>query len=80
MTKENFIKYIEDYNYLNESSVDELQKIIDKYPYFQSASLLLLKNLKILKNPEYYNWLKKLIINVSNRELFYYQINLIHFL
>lgn len=75
MKKEQFIEYIEDQGRLNESSAKEFEQIVNKYPYFQSANLLFLKNLRNLKNPEYYNWLKKLVITIPNRELFYSFIN-----
>ncbi|MBN2520617.1 MAG: hypothetical protein JXB17_08950, partial [Bacteroidales bacterium] len=75
MEKEILINYIEDNSKLNDTSIKDLEAVISKYPYFQSACSLLLQNLKISKNPEYINWLRKLIVNIPNRTKFFNLIN-----
>lgn len=50
---DNFDKYLRNPNLLNENTVDGLLKIMDTYPFFQLAHILLAKNLHIIKSTEY---------------------------
>ena len=44
---------------LNENTAVELKNLTEKYPWFQLAWLLYLKNLKHIESPDYNSVLKK---------------------
>jgi len=53
-------------------SVGELYELIDIFPYFQSAHLLLIKGLKDLADVKFENQLRSSAIHIANREVLYY--------
>ncbi|MGQ8336344.1 hypothetical protein ACUNWD_07310 [Sunxiuqinia sp. A32] len=66
-----FSKYLASPDRLNEVSLPELKKMIEHYPSFQTAWILLLKNLKNLNDPEFDNYLKQGAIRISDRRQLY---------
>ena len=76
MEKEDFYAYLNETKKLNESSLLQLKQLTQRYPYFQTAKLLLLKNLKEQDDATFISELKKNAIECSDREkLFYYLYN-----
>jgi hypothetical protein len=60
---------------LNAETVDELKEVVEKYPFFEVAWLLYLKNLKQIKSAEYNLVLKKVAVRVSDRKMLYKFLN-----
>jgi len=56
----------------NRQSVGELYELIDIFPYFQSAHLLLVKGLNDLADVKFENQLRSSAIHIANREVLYY--------
>ena len=52
---------------LDKDSLYELRNLASRYPYFQAARLLLLKNLYILRDPSFGEELRRTIIYIPNR-------------
>ncbi len=67
-----FYKYLEHPEALNSESLPKLKQLVELYPSFQSAWMLLLKNLKVLDDPEFDEYLKKGAIRVPNRRQLYF--------
>ena len=58
---------------LDEDSLFELREILKRYPYFQTARLLYLKNLFLLKDAGFKEELKRSVLYVADlSQLFYY--------
>lgn len=70
------IEYIRKPETLNEASLAELQELVAKYPYFQAAHLLLLKNLHLLcKEKEFNSQMAVSSFNVGSRLKLYMLLN-----
>ena len=67
MQAKEFINYIKNPNSLEKNSVKELQKLVNDFPYFQSAHLLLSLASKKWDASVYQKSLKKTAIVVTNR-------------
>jgi hypothetical protein len=67
MQAKEFINYIKNPNSLEKDSVKELQKLVNDFPYFQSAHLLLSLASKKWDASVYQKSLKKTAIVVTNR-------------
>ena len=64
-----FSKIIEEFDSMDSSKSLELKKILNSYPYFQSASAYYLKTLKAQKRDSYNKLLPKTAILTFNRSL-----------
>ena len=64
-----FSKIIEGFDSMDSSKSLELKKILNSYPYFQSASAYYLKTLKAQKKDSYYELLPKTAILTFNRSI-----------
>ena len=60
---------------LNENTAVELKNLTEKYPWFQLAWLLYLKNLKQIESPDYNSVLKKTAVRISDSKLLYNFLN-----
>ena len=56
---------------LNEDSVGVLRRLVDKYPYYQTARLLLLRNLFNTKNPMFQQELRRSAVLLNNRKVLF---------
>ena len=56
---------------LNEDSVGLLRRLVDKYPYYQTARLLLLRNLFNTKNPMFQQELRRSAVLLNNRKVLF---------
>lgn len=72
MQKEEFFNYLKHPEKLNEESLVELKEMVSNYPAFQSAWMLLLKNLKLLDDPEFDRYLEEGAIHVADRRKLYH--------
>ena len=64
-----FSKIIEEFDSMDSSKSLELKKILNSYPYFQSASAYYLKTLKAQKKDSYHELLPKTAILTYNRSI-----------
>jgi len=70
----NIIDYIKDFRKLDEKTLNEINQLIEKYPYFHALYLLWIKNLqKVNINIEKY--LPLIAIRVVDRKKLYYYLN-----
>ncbi len=70
-----FYTYLNEEKPLNDGSLHHLQRMTIKYPYFQTAKLLLLKNMKHTEHPDYMSELKNVAITCSDRQKLFYFLN-----
>lgn len=57
---------------LNKETLFELKEIIEQYPYFQTARLLFLKNLYLLKDPSFKEELKRNALYMADLTILFY--------
>ena len=76
MNKELFFAHLKDTDrVLDDNAILELQQVVKEYPYFMTAKLMLLKNMKETQHPEYLSTLKKVAVECSDREKLFYFLN-----
>ena len=75
MNKEDFFEYLKGNKELNDDSLLKLKHITKKYPYFQTAKLLLLKNLKDKSDNNFTSNLNSFAIECADREKLFYYLN-----
>ncbi len=75
MTRENLIKYIAEPQLLNYASIEKLEEIVRVYPWFQTAHLLLLKNLQQVKSFKFEKQLHTSAVFITNRAKLYNLLN-----
>jgi hypothetical protein len=75
MTGEEMIKYLKQPHQLNEHSLSELRALLRQYPWFHTAHLLFLLNLKNIKDPRYREFLKQSAVYIKDREKFLRLVN-----
>jgi tetratricopeptide (TPR) repeat protein len=68
MQNEEFYKLVENPGLLSEETLPELEELTEKYPYFQLAWMLFLKNLKITGHNGFESALKKAAVAVPDRK------------
>ncbi len=66
-SKNLFSKIINDFDPKDENQANDLKKILNSYPYFQSASAHYLKSLRVQENEAYDELLPKTALLTSNR-------------
>jgi hypothetical protein len=71
MQKNDFYNLAEHPALLNNETLNELRDLTSRYPFFQAAWLLYLKNLKITGNPDYEAVLKKVATLLPDRKLLF---------
>jgi len=72
MNRNDFLNMIGDNTPVNRQMIGEVYELIDIFPYFQSAHLLLLKALYNNSDVKFGNQLKSSAIHVSDREVLYW--------
>jgi hypothetical protein len=72
MDRNDFLNMIEDTVPVNRQMIREVYELIDIFPYFQSAHLLLLKGLYTNADVKFENQLKNSAIHVGDREVLYW--------
>jgi hypothetical protein len=72
MNRNDFIRMIKDSSLVDRQMIGEVRELIDIFPYFQSAHLLLLKGLRNTSDVKFENQLKSSAIHVADREVLYY--------
>jgi len=72
MNRNDFLNMMSDSVPLNRQSIGDVYELIDLFPYFQSAHLVLLKGLYNSSDVKFDNQLKNSAIHVADREVLYY--------
>ena len=75
MNREEFLKYLESPGQLDKRSILEMHELLNEFPYFQTAHLMLLRNLYVLGNIKFDSQLKKSAAYIGNRSVLYYLLN-----
>jgi hypothetical protein len=75
MNRSDFINMLEDKVQVNRQSLVEVYELIDIFPYFQSAHLLLLKGLQNNSDIKFEKQLRNSAIHIADREVLYYLLN-----
>ena len=75
LEKELFHAYLCNEQQLNNESLHQLEQIVEKYPYFDTAKLMLLKNRQDTKDPEFISELKKVAVTCCDRRRLFYYLN-----
>ena len=60
---------------VKKSTLGEIYELVDMFPYFQSAHLLLLKGLNDNEDIRFNKQLRRSALHVANREILYYYLN-----
>jgi hypothetical protein len=72
MNRSDFINMIEDRVQLNRQMMGEVYELIDIFPYFQSAHMLILKGLQTNADVKFDKQLRISAIHIADREVLYY--------
>jgi tetratricopeptide (TPR) repeat protein len=75
MDRNDFLNMIEDTAPVDRLMIREVYELIDIFPYFQSAHLLLLKGLYTNADVKFENQLRNSAIHVGDREVLYWLLN-----
>jgi hypothetical protein len=75
MNRNDFIEMISDRVPLDRHLIGEIYELVDIFPYFQSAHMLLLKGLMKSADVKFDNQLRNSAIHIADREVLYYQLN-----
>jgi hypothetical protein len=75
MNRGDFINMLEDKVQVNRQMIGEVYELIDIFPYFQSAHLLLLKSLLNNADVKFEKQLRNSAIHIADREVLYYLLN-----
>jgi hypothetical protein len=72
MNRNDFINMIENSSSVNRQMIGEIYELIDIFPYFQSAHLLLLKGLHKNSDVKFENQLRNSAIHINDRDVLYW--------
>jgi hypothetical protein len=72
MNRNDFLNMIDDSVPVNRQMIGEVYELIDIFPYFQSAHMLLLKGLQNNADVKFENQLRNSAIHIADREVLYY--------
>jgi hypothetical protein len=74
MNRNDFLNMIEEANPVTRQMLREVYELVDIFPYFQSAHLLLLKGLQYNTDVRFENQLRNSAIHIADREVLYYHL------
>jgi hypothetical protein len=75
MNRSDFINMLEDKVQVNRQMIGEVYELIDIFPYFQSAHMLLLKGMQNIADVKFEKQLRNSSIHIADREVLYYLLN-----
>ena len=58
-------------NLLNEDTIDILKRLLNQYPYYQTARLLLLQNMFKVKDPLFQKELRRSAVLINDRKVLF---------
>ncbi len=76
MKSQEIEKLIGDLSLLNSETLEGLRELVNTYPYFATAHLLYLKNLKMINDPNFDDLLRKSSVFIPNRKVLFNLIKL----
>lgn len=79
MIQQRLQQWIEHPESLDTESLYELKNLLERYPYFQTARILYLKNLFLLHDPSFQDELRKGALFVADLSVLFYAIEGEHF-
>ncbi len=71
MVESELNKYINNPGLLNKDTLEGIKNLTEAYPYFQTAWIIYLKNLKVINHPMFKSELQKAAIRISDRRKLY---------
>jgi hypothetical protein len=71
MNRNQFYQYLDNFNNLNDESLTHLKELVTEYPFFQTARMLMVKNMHLLDHIKYQNELKLVATHISDRKQLY---------
>ena len=75
MKESDIIQYIESPDLLKHSDINQLKKLLNEFPFYQTAHILLLKSLKVQNSDDFENQLSKSSIHISDRDILFRFLN-----
>jgi hypothetical protein len=75
MTRENIVAFVHDPSRLDQSSLGELEELLDAYPWFQTAHLLVAKNHHNIDSIKFHEVLRDSAAYVGDRTVLYHLIH-----
>jgi hypothetical protein len=75
MKRENLTGYMSDPSSLNQSSLTEVEELIETFPYFQTARMLLARNHHNLDSLKFHEMLRSAAVFAGDRAVLYHLIN-----
>ena len=75
MNRTDFLNMIDETVPVSRQMIGEVYELINIFPYFQSAHLLLLKGLQNITDVKFENQLRNSAIYIADREVLYYRLN-----
>jgi hypothetical protein len=72
MNRNDFLRMIENSGPADRQTIGEISELIDIFPYFQSAYMLLLKGLRNTSDVRFENQLRISAMHIADREVLYY--------
>ena len=69
MNREQFNKYSSDFSLLNSESLENIRLLLEEFPYFQTAWILYVKNLHVLKDVRFESKLKTAAVYIPDRRV-----------
>jgi hypothetical protein len=75
MNRNDFLSMLENKVQLNRQMIGEVYELIDIFPYFQSAHMLLLKGLQMNGDIKFEKQLRNSSLHIADREVLYYLLN-----
>lgn len=75
MKRENLIGYLADPASLDQSSLPEVEELIESFPYFQTAHMLLARNHHNMDSLQFHEMLRSAAAFAGDRAVLYYLIN-----
>ncbi len=75
MNRDKFITYLDSPGGLDKGSLEEIRGVLDEYPYFQTAHMLIVKALSNLQDVRFSSQLKFSAAHIGNRHLLFNLVN-----
>jgi hypothetical protein len=75
MKRENIIGYLKDPGRLNQSTLSEVEELVESYPYFQTARMLLARNHHNLDSVKFHDVLRSAAAFAGDRTVLYHLIH-----
>ncbi|MGF1585161.1 MAG: hypothetical protein ACFCUM_07560 [Bacteroidales bacterium] len=75
MNRDKFIEYLDNPDSLDMDNLNEIHGVLEEYPYFQTAHILLVKALNNLRDLRFNNQLKVSAAHIGNRQILFNLIN-----